>query len=98
MLLHLGIRKDIQVANIRSASDVMTSTDLSIIIGVITLVLSIASSMFISGTRWGRVEEKVNTIEKRVANVDTLQVDMSVLKHDVAEIKGMFTMRLKDSS
>lgn len=85
------------MAGFRTASDVMSPIDVEVLIGVVTFIVSVGVSMFVSGTRWGRVEEKVNVIEKKTQNIDNMQTDMAVMKHDLAEIKGMFTMRLKDA-
>jgi hypothetical protein len=74
---------------------VLSPVIISAIISVIGFVLSVGSAMFISGTRWGEMKGKVNTIEDRTRNFETVQLDMAVLKHDVAEIKGMFTMKIK---
>lgn len=46
---------------------------------VITFVVSVGTTMFISGMHWGALQTKVNNIEK-----------------DLAEIKGMFTLKLKE--
>lgn len=94
MLFHRGIWKEAILAGV-GANASMTAILISAAISVVGLLLSIASAMFISGSRWGELKGKVNTIEDRTRNFETVQTDMAVLKHDVAEIKGMFTMKIK---
>lgn len=52
---------------------------LYVLSNVATFVISVSASAFISGTRWGRLEQKVQNISE-----------------DISEIKGMFTLTLKD--
>lgn len=54
-------------------------TLISIIIGVVTLVLSIGSSALMIGIRFGRMESDVRNMQT-----------------DIAEIKGMFRLTLKE--
>lgn len=65
----------------------------NIIIGVITFVLSISVSMFISGTRWGRVESTLNDLQQDRVR----QGDMTGLRDRLSRIEGMFTLTLRDS-
>lgn len=57
----------------------MTPIDIEVIIGVITFIVSVATSAFIGGIKWGRV-----------------QSDVDHMKTDLAEIKGMFSLKLKE--
>lgn len=51
----------------------------SIIIGMITLIMSVSTSAIIVGMRWGK-----------------LTSDVDNMKTDLAEIKGMFRLTLKE--
>ena len=61
------------------------------IIGVITFVLSVATSMFVSGTRWGRVETSLNDLQSDRVR----QADITGLRDRLSRIEGMFTLTLK---
>lgn len=58
----------------------MSPTDLIVIqiLGsVMTVMISVASSMFVAGTRWGRVESEVRLMSDRLAKIEgmfTLQL------------------------
>lgn len=70
----------------------VSTTEITIIICVVTLVLSVATSMFISGSRWGRVEQSLKDLESdRVRSAD-----ITGLRDRLSRIEGMFTLRLKD--
>lgn len=71
----------------------MNGTTVSIVIGIVTVVLSISASMFVSGTRWGRVENTLNDLKQdrvRKSDVTGLHIRLS-------RIEGMFTLTLKDN-
>lgn len=68
----------------------------SCLISGIGFIISVGTSMFISGTKWGAMQQKVNTIETQTKDVASMNTDLAVVKHDLAEIKGMFTMKIKD--
>lgn len=36
----------------------------------ITFVLSVAASMFVAGSRWGRIEGKIETMADRLAKIE----------------------------
>jgi hypothetical protein len=57
----------------------MTTTEVDLVVAAAGLLGSIGVSAFVSGMRWGAVDERIRTIE-----------------HNLAEIKGMFTLTLKD--
>lgn len=62
------------------------------IIGVATFLVSVAVSMFVSGTRWGRVETSLRDLQlDRVR-----QADITGLRDRLSRIEGMFTLTLKD--
>lgn len=70
----------------------MNATVISLLIGVVTFILSVSVSMFVSGTRWGRVETIMNDLQlDRVR-----QTDMMGLRDRLSRIEGMFTLTLKD--
>ena len=48
----------------------MTSTDLEIVVAVVTFISSVGTSMFIAGTRWGRVEMDIKNINDRLAKIE----------------------------
>ena len=71
----------------------VTDTTINVIIGVVTFVLSVSVSMFVSGTRWGRVETTLRDLQlDRVR-----QADITGLRDRLSRIEGMFTLTLKDS-
>lgn len=37
---------------------------------IATFVLSVGASMFVAGTRWGRVESKIETMADRLAKIE----------------------------
>jgi hypothetical protein len=70
----------------------VSDTALTLIIGAITLILSVSASMFISGTRWGRVETQLRDLQTDRVR----QSDITALRDRLSRIDGMFTLRLKD--
>lgn len=68
------------------------TTVINIVISTITFVLSVSVSMFVSGTRWGRVE----TIMSDLQQDRVRQTDMMGLRDRLSRIEGMFTLTLKD--
>lgn len=57
-----------------SAADLIV---IQILGSVVTIMVSVASSMFVAGTRWGRVESEVRLISDRLAKIEgmfTLQL------------------------
>lgn len=71
----------------------ISDTTVNVIIGVITFVLSVSGSMFVSGTRWGRVESTLNDLQRDRVR----QSDITGLRERLSRIEGMFTLSLKDS-
>jgi hypothetical protein len=55
----------------------MSPTTLSLVIAGIGVVVSICSSMFVAGSRWGRIEGDMRSISDRLAKIEgmfTLQL------------------------
>ena len=75
-----------------SGDSLVSTTEISLIIGVIAFLLSVSVSMFISGTRWGRLETKLDDLqEDRVR-----KSDIKGFSDRLSRIEGMFTLTLKD--
>ena len=70
----------------------MSATTLQVLISVITFVLSVSVSMFVSGTRWGRVETTLRDLQTDRVR----QGDITGLRDRLSRIEGMFTLTLKD--
>lgn len=66
---------------------------INVIIGVITFVMSVSVSMFISGARWGQVQASLRDLEADRVR----QSDITGLRDRLSRIEGMFTLTLKDS-
>jgi hypothetical protein len=67
----------------------------SVVISGVGLVLSLAGSAFIAGLRWGTVKTRIDMLEQSQGQLATKD-QLAGVKEDVAEIKGMFRMTLKD--
>lgn len=59
--------------------------------------ISWAGSAFIAGYRWGTVKTRLDVLEISVSNSASRE-QLSGVKEDLAEIKGMFRMVPKDGS
>jgi len=70
----------------------MSGAVINIIIGIVTFLLSVSVSMFVSGTRWGRVEAIMNDLQHDRVR----QSDVIGLRDRLSRIEGMFTLTLKD--
>lgn len=76
----------------RCGDSLVSTTEISLIIGVVAFLLSVSVSMFISGTRWGRLETKLDDLqEDRVR-----KSDIKGFSDRLSRIEGMFTLTLKD--
>lgn len=73
----------------------MSQTEISLLIGVLTLLLSVTSSAFIAGSRWGRVSGKLEQLETGQRDHVT-RGDVQGMAERLARIEGMFELRLKD--
>ena len=71
----------------------ISDTSITIIIGIVTFLVSVSASMFISGTRWGRVETTLRDLQQDRVR----QSDINALRERLSRIEGMFTLSLKDS-
>lgn len=79
----------------------LTPNEAGSIVGVIAGLVggggtSLASS-FRAGVKWGNIETRITVLEGAITNMATKD-QVAGLKEDVAEIKGMFTMVLKDGT
>jgi hypothetical protein len=70
----------------------------SLIIGGITFLVSVSTSMFISGAKWGAMSTKIATLENNFTGFDSMKRDVAIMQHDLAEIKGMFRLTPIDHS
>lgn len=75
----------------------MSQDEASLIIGVATLALSWGGSLFISGFRSGSAMTRLATLEALIPNLASKE-QLAGVKEDIAEIKGMFRMTLRDGS
>lgn len=73
----------------------MSQTEISLLIGLCTLFLSVGSSAFIAGSRWGAVNAKLASVEANQKDAVTTG-DMQRVGERLARIEGMFELRLKD--
>lgn len=69
----------------------VSDTTINVVIGIVTFVMSISVSMFISGTRWGRVETTMRDLQQDRVR----QGDITGLRDRLSRIEGMFTLTLK---
>lgn len=70
----------------------MADTTINLLIGVATFILSVSVSMFVSGTRWGRVESSLNDLQRDRVR----QSDITAVRDRLSRIEGMFTLKIKD--
>jgi hypothetical protein len=70
---------------------------LSLIISGLGFILSIAGAAFVAGLRWGTVKTRLDLLDHMVNNSATKE-QLSGVKEDLAEIKGMFRMVPRDGS
>lgn len=61
------------------------------------IIVSWGGSAFIAGYRWGSVKTRLDLLENSVQAMATKE-QLSGVKEDLAEIKGMFRMVPKDGS
>jgi hypothetical protein len=72
-------------------------TTAELLIAAATLVFSWAGSAFIAGYRWGSVKTRLDVMESAMPTLATKD-QLAGVKEDVAEIKGMFRMTLRDGT
>ena len=58
---------------------------------------SLIGSAFISGVRWGSVKTRLDMFDRSLETMATKE-QLAGVKEDVAEIKGMFRMTLRDGT
>lgn len=75
----------------------MTPETTSIVISAIGVFISVLGSGLVVAFKAGGRDERIIRMEEDLRNAATKE-QFSALKEDVAEIKGMFRMVLKDSS
>lgn len=68
-----------------------TAVIIQLVIGIATFVLSVSVSMFVSGTRWGRVETTLRDLQTDRVR----QGDITGLRDRLSRIEGMFTLTLR---
>lgn len=49
-----------------------TAIVIEIIIGSVTIAVSLIGSAFIAGNRWGRIESDIRSISERIARIEVL--------------------------
>lgn len=75
----------------------MTPEAISAVISGIGVLLSITGSAFIAGLRWGSVRVRIDIMERAISTMATHE-QLAAVRQDVAEIKGMFRMTLRDGT
>lgn len=73
----------------------MNQSDVSIIIALIGLVLSVVASAFIAGMRWGSVNQRLEQLQQADAQ-HASKADVGQVREQLAEIRGMFRLTFKD--
>lgn len=66
------------------------------ITAAISIAISWGGSLFISGRRTGITDTRLTLLERQLDTLVT-KAELAVVATDVAEIKGMFKMTLKDN-
>lgn len=73
----------------------LSATDTAALITAVGVVLSWIGAVFIAGFRFGSIATRLDRVEKAQDSLATKD-QLAGVKEDVAEIKGMFRMTLKD--
>lgn len=73
----------------------MNTAILAVIIAAIGVIVSILTTIAIVSYKIGGASNRLTTVEANMGNMATRD-QLSALKEDVAEIKGMFRMTLKE--
>lgn len=71
----------------------MSATDLTLLIAAAGLLLSVLSSIWISGAAWGKIRRDVDQLQADRASLATKD-DVARVAGDLKEIKGMFRVTL----
>jgi hypothetical protein len=67
-------------------------TAAEVVIAVAGFVLSVASSFFIAGSRWGEVKAKLAELERDKVTTG----DVRAMGERLARIEGMFELKLRE--
>ncbi len=67
----------------------------SAVIALVGLVLSIIAAVFVAGSRWGAVQVRLEQLSRADAD-HASKGDVAALREQLAEIRGMFRLSLKD--
>lgn len=73
----------------------------SALISLAGVVFSLAGAVYVAGRRDGRRDTRIDFLEEQfrsMANSMATKEQLAGVKEDVAEIKGMFRMTLRDSA
>jgi hypothetical protein len=70
----------------------MNGTEASIMIAVIGILLSIGTSSFISGSKWGQTEQKLNDLIKHKVT----KADINTIKYRLTRIESLFKLSFRD--
>lgn len=73
----------------------MNSAAVAAAISAVGLALSVLASAFIAGTRWGSVNQRLDQLAERERDHVTRD-DLANVREQLAEIRGMFRLTLKD--
>jgi len=73
----------------------LSPVTLAAIIAIASVIISWVGSAFIAGYRWGSVKTRLDMVENSLGNLATKE-QLSGVKEDVAEIKGMFRLTPRD--
>lgn len=74
----------------------MSSAAIATAISAVGLVLSVLASVFIAGTRWGSVNQRLDQLQASERDHVTRD-DLANVREQLAEIRGMFRLTLKES-
>lgn len=73
----------------------MTQLGITLLVTSVGFLGSVASALFIAGIRWGSVRARLDFMEKSVERLASKE-QLAGVKEDIAEIRGMFRMTLRD--
>ena len=73
----------------------MSPEVIALVVSSAGLILSLIGSAFITGLRWGTVKTRLDMLETQYGQLATKE-QLAGVKEDVAEIKGMFRMTLRE--
>lgn len=81
----------------------MSTAAIEVTVAIVTLVLSVGVSIAVTSFRMGRWAQRIGVLEVKVTShdqelrvLDGLKDGLTGLVKDVAEIKGMFVLRLRE--